>query len=110
MNLDTTDENMDLAIITNQLFSLSPEDPSPTRVGTLLQHDTIIGWAELSIEAQDAIRLKYPTIENSSCETFTNEVHITGCLTILCNWCSNYVQLLPLTLSDKEYHFVLLDW
>ena len=31
MNLDTTDENDDLAFIPDQLFTLTPEDPSPTQ-------------------------------------------------------------------------------
>ena len=95
MNLDTTAENDELIFITDHLLPQSPEDPSPTPVGTLLQHDTIIGWTKLSIEAQDAIKLKYPTIESSTSETFNNEVHTTGCVTILCHLCSNYVQSFP---------------
>ena len=57
MNIDTTDEIDDLEIITESLFALSPDDPFPNTVGTLLNHNTIIGWEELSTEAQNAVGL-----------------------------------------------------
>ena len=85
-NVDTNDEIDDIEIITESLFVLSSDDPFPNTVETLLNHDTIIGWEDLSIDAQNAVRLQYPTIESSTSESkYNNEVYTTDCVAILCN-------------------------
>jgi len=57
----------------------------------------------LSIDAQNVVRLQYPTIESSTSENkYKNEVYSTGCVTILCNFCSNYVKSFPLPCTIKK--------
>ena len=81
---DKNDEIDDLEIITESLFALLPDDPFPNTVGTILHHDTIIGWEDLSIDAQNAVRLQYPTIESSTSENkYNNEVYTTDCVTFM---------------------------
>ena len=100
---EPNDEIDDIEIITESLFALSPDDPFPNTVGTILNHDTIIGWEDLSFDAQNAVRLKYPTIESCTLDKkLNNEVYTTDCVTILCNLCSNYVKSFPLPCTSTK--------
>jgi len=76
-----------------------------------LNHDTIFGWENLSFDAQNAVRLKYPTIESCTLDKkLNNEVYTTDCVTILCNLSSNYVKSFPLpctrTKRSNQFYYI----